>query len=359
MIIMNIELDNIFGFNDFKLNFSYPKKIVNSNIKNEHLSDKPNFRYKKLNIILGSNATGKTTLGKAIMTIFNCINTKEFSKLIELKNNKNKDLKFLLDYINSYDTNFLYRIECCLNDLDDIKLKIFKSKISKSDSYERCIKKLKKISDDNLNYLENLSKINVEGWRFSFPESDSFNVMDINILNKVLKTLDNSVDKVIKVDESQARNAYSIKFKNRDVVIQSGIVSSDSTLSSGTKNGIYVASFITAIKENLNGFYYCDEKFSFINSEIENAILSLMVELLHDNTQLFFTTHNIETLDMDIPVHSFIFFNKKDKIYAINPEKFIKKNDISLKNAAQNQVFDFGPDLELLDELLREIKNEK
>lgn len=39
------------------------------------------------------------------------------------------------------------------------------------------------------------------------------------------------------------------------------------------------------------GFYYCDEKFSYIHSDVEKAILSLMIQRLNDNDQLFFTTH--------------------------------------------------------------------
>ena len=52
MIIMNLELDNIYGFKDFKMNFAYPKRIVGSTIENEHLPLRPNFRYKKVNIIM-------------------------------------------------------------------------------------------------------------------------------------------------------------------------------------------------------------------------------------------------------------------------------------------------------------------
>ena len=44
MIVMNLELDNLMGFNGFKMNFSYPKKIVNSSIPNEFLLNKTNFR---------------------------------------------------------------------------------------------------------------------------------------------------------------------------------------------------------------------------------------------------------------------------------------------------------------------------
>ena len=69
MILAYIYLDNIYGFKDFSASFVYPKKIVNNPLGQEYLKNYPNFRYKKVNIIFGSNATGKTTLGKAIWNI--------------------------------------------------------------------------------------------------------------------------------------------------------------------------------------------------------------------------------------------------------------------------------------------------
>lgn len=69
MIIMDIKVDNIYAFKDFHINMSYPKKIVNSTIENEFLEERTNFRYKKVNIIMGTNATGKTTMGKLLQTV--------------------------------------------------------------------------------------------------------------------------------------------------------------------------------------------------------------------------------------------------------------------------------------------------
>ena len=66
MLVMDLTLNNIFGFNDFHINFSYPKKIVNSMIQDEHLAGRLNFRYKKAVILMGANAPGKTSLGKAL-----------------------------------------------------------------------------------------------------------------------------------------------------------------------------------------------------------------------------------------------------------------------------------------------------
>ena len=41
MIVLNVTLDNIYGFNDFNINFTYPQKIVNSIIEEENLNDRP------------------------------------------------------------------------------------------------------------------------------------------------------------------------------------------------------------------------------------------------------------------------------------------------------------------------------
>ena len=51
MIIMDLKIDNFLAFKNFHMNMSYPKKIVDSTIEQEYLVDRPNFRYKKVNII--------------------------------------------------------------------------------------------------------------------------------------------------------------------------------------------------------------------------------------------------------------------------------------------------------------------
>ena len=75
MIVLNLKLNNIYGFSNFSIDFSYPKKIVNSLIEDEYLEGRPNFRYKKAVILMGANATGKTSLGKALLNIVNFINS--------------------------------------------------------------------------------------------------------------------------------------------------------------------------------------------------------------------------------------------------------------------------------------------
>ena len=55
MIIMDIKVDNFYAFKNFHMNMSYPKKIVDSTIEEEFLEERPNFRYKKVNIIIAEN----------------------------------------------------------------------------------------------------------------------------------------------------------------------------------------------------------------------------------------------------------------------------------------------------------------
>lgn len=102
MIIMDLKLDNLCCFRDFHVNFSYPRKV-----ENEYLEGFPNFRYKKINIIMGSNATGKTSLGRVILSIFNFIDKRNADIITRFISNKNKVASFSMDFV---DDNKLYRI---------------------------------------------------------------------------------------------------------------------------------------------------------------------------------------------------------------------------------------------------------
>ncbi len=61
----------LYGYFKLKMDniFSYPRKLKQSTIENENLISNANFRYKKLNILMGSNASGKTSLVRAIWSI--------------------------------------------------------------------------------------------------------------------------------------------------------------------------------------------------------------------------------------------------------------------------------------------------
>lgn len=367
MIVMKVEANNLFAFKDFSLSLTYPKRIVNSTIEMEYLENSPRFRYKKLVTIMGANASGKTSIGRLLMSIFNFINKREISRILPYISNKEEKSTFLLDFL--CDEKTLYRVTCEIIG-ENVELEVYKSKINKDDSYESCVEKFEKISlkdleesnekgNDLKNYIDKLKAIPNFGWLFTFPgdaESncrlikDDIGILDIQILKGILKTLDTSITDVEKSNEM--KNSYIIRSKNGDVFVQNGKIINNSILSSGTKAGIDISYIISSMKKDNHGFYYCDERFTYIQSDVEQAILSLMIEILPKNSQLFFTTHNLDILELDLPIHSFIFLRKKDDIIeVIDPKDFIKKNDVSLRNAVKNDIFDIAPDINSIFEL--------
>ena len=358
MIVLNLELNNLFAFENFKINFSYPKKVENSSIKDEFLKDRPNFRYKKVNILLGANATGKTSVGKAMMAIFNFFNKKEISKVTQYIRDLKKEMSFSIDFILD-GKNILYRVNFKYKK-EKINLDLYKADILEKDSYETTLDKFEKVNLENESYLEALEKLGkVSGWLFTYPEKDSNvlektkKIMDKKILENILKTLDPSIEKVRKLDEVE--NAYILILKGDDLIIQDReFIKENNILSSGTKAGLDIAYITSAIKKNTNIFYYCDEKFPYIHSDIEKAILALMIDFLKTNTQLFFTTHNIEVLNMDLPVHCFTFLKKREKIEVVYASEYIDEDNIFLMEAIKNDVFNVAPYLDLIYELEEE-----
>ncbi len=76
MIFLNLYVDNIFLFENFNINFTYSKKLRYTTIDNEYLEGYKNFKYRKVNIIMGANSSGKTSLGKVMMYIQNYLSKK-------------------------------------------------------------------------------------------------------------------------------------------------------------------------------------------------------------------------------------------------------------------------------------------
>ncbi len=370
MIVMDMRINNFFALNEFHLNMSYPKKIVGSYIKDEYLKNRPNFRYKKVNILMGANATGKTSIGKMLMQIFNFMDKKQFDALTMVIADKKKDASFTIDFVG--DQFVLYRVHTVIKPPEerkylssDIHVQVMSVNINARDSYETCVQRLEEISDTGgENYLEELEKVEGLSWIFQYPFDYRDGTQQVYVardskkytwvLENILKTLDSSILKVERSEEVE--NTYIIRYPHRSVIIQDGKVSGSNVLSSGTKAGIELAGFLTAIIEDAYGFYYCDEKFSYIHSDVEKAILSLMIHRLNDNDQLFFTTHNMDILDLPLPKHSFTFLRKdiddiEQPIKCISASAFLKRSTDSVKNAVENDLFSASPNIDLLYKL--------
>lgn len=365
MIIMDIKADNLFAFKNFHMNMSYPKKIVNSTIEGEYLKERTNFRYKKVNIIMGSNATGKTTIGKLLMIFANYFNDGETGRFKPFIDNKNEAAYLLIDFVTSQ--NNLYRFNLRMrpkadDEKPDIEAEVhlYFTAIKQDDSYENCAGRL----DRNEGKETTHEEVDIDGWSFSYPQDDnnavkykaiSNSALYLPILEGLLKTLDPDIKSVIKLTEVE--NTFAIKMKNQAVIVKDGIIGGNNILSSGTKAGLEIAYIIASLAANLHDLYYCDELFSYVNSDIEKACLSIIIDKLTERKQLFFTTHNLEILDMQLPKHSFVFlkknvFDEEQPIKCISASQYLKRNTDSLKSAVENDLFCTAPDLSLLFDIM-------
>lgn len=383
MVILSLGIKNILGFEDLNLNFSYPKKLVNNTLGEEWLKDYPNFRYKKVNIFVGSNATGKSSIGKVLWGLHLFFTYKDSKYLSEYISYNSKSSEIKIEYAcNVNDQVYLNKVIIYINAAKGIFGNKYKysidysySVLGKDDTYESAVKKYNFIGHFD-NYLDGLEQINhVATWYISMPMTESeFDIFNPNfdsleekkeyctVLKKIMKVLDPTICDVQVSNE--ADNGYVISFEDgKTTIIESGDKIQDlKYLSSGSKYGPAIAMMVNSIRKNAYKFYFSDELFSYINSEIECAILNVMISLLGDGEQLFFTTHNTDILDLQFPLHTFYFLrritkeNGKVKLEAVCASDFEKRNNVSVKNLYDNDVFGASPNLSLLYELVSNIQ---
>lgn len=376
MILMDIKMDNICAFHDFHCNFSYPRKISKNAIDEEYLKDVPSFRYKKLNIIMGPNASGKTSFGKALMTIYSFIFSKNTYGLFDKISDASKKTSFEVEIVSkSMSGKYLfakYYVEIPENISEEEIHRNYSGyydvfEINKNDTYESCKKKMNSRNHTmKTNFIEPIENF-VYGWTFTYQDSENKEILKVDddmserylrTLKVILSSLDPSIVDV-RLADSKVKDTIVIDIPNHPQVITLNQKYPDNTfLSSGTKSGLAIAKLVESVIEHRYGFYYCDERFAYVQTDVEKAILSTMLSALGDCEQLFFTTHNSDILDMYLPKHSFTFLRKNvnnpQNIEACTASDYINKYDQSLRNAVENDLFRTVPSVENIYTLLEE-----
>lgn len=360
MVVLNVTLNNIYGFNDFNINFTYPKKIVNSIIEEENLKDRPYFRYKKAVVLMGANATGKTSLGKALLKIFQYINSGNTSLLLDMVALDTVGT-FEIDFVN--DDYVMHRLVACIDtSAASISLTHSCAEIEERDTYEKCVAKLKDTEQSINTDAKTLKKTFGElKFRFAYPEIETtlqIAGMKKDVLLRTMRAVIGTLDPTL-TDVSVSKDlkdSFIIRRKGAEIIIQDGKLLNREILSSGTAEGVDVAIFLASILSGAGSFYYCDEHFSYIQSDIEKRIFGLMLDNLGDNDQLIFTTHNTDMLDLNLPKHSFAFIRKKVDgdscdVTVMYASDILKRNTDSIRCAVENDVFSSLPDDSLLDML--------
>ena len=335
MIIMDVKLNHVYGFDDFHMSFTYPRKLSISLIGEEALEGRDRFRFKKAVILMGTNATGKTSLGRALLKIFSSIKEANEAILREFDHTGTPAM-FQVDFVNEGYT--LHRFAGTV-DGENVSIRYFTAEIGEMDSYEMAVENLADRTDEiGGNFKELRKVIGPLEFRFAYPEIEtSLRVAGVD-KEALLKTL------------------RAVRRRGKEIIIQDGKLLNRELLSSGTAEGIDVAVFLASMLSQKNCFYYCDEHFSYIQSDIEKSIFGLMVERLGRNEQLVFTTHNTDMLDLNLPKHAFAFLRKEidDGEYKVTvtfASDIPKRNTDSVKCAMENDVFRSLPDASLLDEL--------
>lgn len=398
MIFTRIKIDNLYTFNNAELELSFKRKPSFSTLEGEHLYNRKNYYFKKVSILSGTNSSGKTSLGKILRDIQNYI--LKNCGLVDIGEkiyDKTKNGTIEVDYATIKPKPIAHRlkIDITINNLID-KISYVNTPIGLNDSCFKIRKKIDHIfsvkkAPKGSNFIERWGEevINfafkffedndiVVSWYYLFSENyqENFSIqhtLDLKVMKNVLSSFDYTIDKVseISIDEGNGvKNitGHRIYFKNKDSVDidETGdIVKNKNRLSKGTFDAIKIASLIGKIKQekkirdsDINkvcSTYFLDEKMSYIHSELEVAIVNLIINNMGNNCQFFYTTHNYEVLDLNLPIHSFTFLNKIDgKSIFVEAQENYKKNDRNLVNHIKNNFFQTLPSTHFLDELLED-----
>lgn len=392
MLFTHLYIDNLFSFGRASLDLTYPRPVQNNTIPHEYLTGRPKFYVRKVCILSGANASGKTSLGTLLNLVQNfvVIQEKVIANFHEHVYHKDRPAQLIVEFATPK-SHCLHRLQLDFlpkqNTFGFIYAQVV---IGDNDSVSMVRKRLDKVWQDqasskNILYLtsysnekhpivlsqlfEVLKKEVACGWLYVFSNNElsqnlehapNTNLIDINVLKAVLQTFDKSITDVLASRDDLGDNGYSIKFSNHDTLLMDlqGKIANPERLSKGTYDAIMVAEFISRVMNDyqnsqLPDTYFLDEKMAFAHSELEQAIVNLIIEKLQPNCQFFYTTHNYDILEMNLPIHSYVFL-KKDNEYSqfVQPETLFKKNDRKLLNYVKNDVFSTLPDTTAIDELL-------
>lgn len=398
MIFTRIFLDNCFNFQQAQLDLTLKKAVHNSTVPFEYLEECPKFRFRRVCILSGANASGKTSLGR-VMSVFQ-------SRIREA------DLRGILNFlhVSQYDKTRpvvaefefatltpprLHRI-CISTEDEHGNIRYAATPIRTNDSAQTTRRTLdlvwenQKTGRKQVYYafsldssvasvtqasqmLDEMSKHIRCGWYYllssnqpetghDFAEAPA----DSKLMYRILHTFDSSVIDVLDSRDDDGLNGYTVKFSNGHTIKLDleGNPTSQERLSRGTFDAIQLVGFIAFMMKissdrmaNDSGSmtYYLDERMAFAHSELEQAIVNLITEKLGRHSQFFYTTHNYDILDLNYPVHSYVFLRKEGaQSQFVQPEQTFNKNDRRLLNYVKNNYFHTLPDTSCVEDLLYE-----
>ncbi len=188
-----------------------------------------------------------------------------------------------------------------------------------------------------------------------------------DILYKILKTFDPSIMRVSDAihEDSQKHNGFYVDFYNgKSLYIskEADITENKHLLSQGTHQAVSLAKFVSNVinfsssGKDASFMYVLDENMANVQSEIEKSMINLIIEKMEDSSQFFYNTHNYEVLEMNLPIHSFVFIKRDEDNNStfIQAEHNFNKNDRTILSYVKNDILGTLPDTHLIEDLLYE-----
>ena len=393
MFFLSVRLDNVYMFRDFFLDFTMARKSSHFLAKHDALFEGSKIYVRKKLLILGANASGKTTFGRILCAIQNYLVGREMGpqiNLLEKRYDQTKPGMFQVDFAIG---EYAYRMRCVYDErgvkTEGLKVvKIFPSYTNKVlckrlddadyvTEYERPVNapvptilgKTGMVSSlllrqENETYLTKFR----DGIQFSYIFSDfastqsSLHLQEsVERLNHILPKIDNSVERIVSLKSEDSKlisHSYVIVFKNgQQMTIPDGDLNrADRTrLSHGTYEALQFLDFLTNVKNNPEMVAFIDEQLAHLHAELE-AYLIMKALLVQRNGQIFCTTHNPELLDLNIAPQMVLLFRRTEDGFneALYVSDRIKKNDRGFKGYYDNDFFGVLPDYSVLDKYFEE-----
>lgn len=384
MIITSIKCDNMYMFKDFNVDFTYGRRSSHFISSNDTLFEGSHIYVRKSVIIMGGNASGKTTFGKLLCLIsnylFNGRIDGEYFSLDNIAYNKEDSSKFVVEFVIDK-TMYCLEVEFKQNVL--FKETIKKCKLYKSYNIKTARENLangevisqyiKKDNDARGNNILMSYFFLVDGSDHTEREYIKNNVMylfslsqlgsvssvkgskvQIEQLNNILPKVDNSVGKVQPMYVNDVKTAsYQISFNNGETltVPDGNLLACKDRLSHGTYETIDFVNILDYMIKAKNMTVYIDEKLAHMHSELESYLIRKAMVMKSKDTQLFITTHNTDVFLLNVPMNVFLFFRRNNDGYneCIYPTDKINKNDRNLLQYYRNDYFGVLPDYSILD----------
>lgn len=403
MLITKFSFQNLYSFENFRVDLTYPRPLKFTTVGHEYLSFAPKFKVKRLCVISGGNATGKTSVGKLLCAAMNFMagrNNTITMSFVKVRD-PNDDATLMIEFVIPK-TQVFHEVVLTFkggeNELETelIKIEHRSTKIRKNDTQISARKRLADV-EASIESLKDFPEIdlakalhkkiwlgdmaaNVFAWKYVFYETSEssdksiarLKLLNLGIASKTLKAFDPTIHEIKELverrgkqdknNDSQKTQAYQIEFRNGNrVTLDSESLSKSEgykRLSKGTFEALSIIDFIEAINHfklfDTSATFFLDERMAHVHTQLEIAMLNVMIQKLGKTSQLFYTTHNTDLLEMEVPIHSHLFLkrNYNALVEAVQPEVIFKKNDRKLSQYVKNDIFGTCPDTSLIDEII-------